>query len=67
MPGALVKYLFSFQFNNILQERPKMVLTTEDTDFTENSQLCVLGSGNAPNIVCALATRLHPQGLIALL
>jgi len=30
-------------------------------------QLCVLGRGNAPNVVCVLASCLSPQGLIALL
>ncbi len=45
----------------------EIYLATEDTESTENSHLCVLGGGNAPNVVCALATHHRPQGLTALL
>ena len=39
-------------------------LATEFTGDTENSQLCVPGGGNAPNIVCVLAAAFVHKGLL---
>jgi hypothetical protein len=42
-------------------------LATEVTEYTEDSQLCVLDATNSPNTICAIGKHLRPQGLIALL
>jgi hypothetical protein len=49
------------------ESTPLRCATPGQAGHTEDSQLCVLGGGNAPNLVCVLATRLRPQGPIALL
>jgi hypothetical protein len=43
------------------------LLATDYTDFTEDSQLCVLDTTNSPNMICAIGKYLRPQELIALL